>query len=45
MSSWAPQPEGLQEILRTIHDSTDANNAEVQKAITYVSARTLFLRL
>ncbi|KAG5717533.1 Importin subunit beta-2 [Termitomyces sp. T112] len=33
MTSWTPQPAGLQEILQTIHDSTDMNTA-VQRSIT-----------
>lgn len=37
MSSWTPQPQGLEEILRTIHESTDMNIA-VQRSITQVSA-------
>ncbi|KZT69634.1 ARM repeat-containing protein [Daedalea quercina L-15889] len=35
MTSWAPTPVGLQEILRTIHDSTDTQNAAVQRDITH----------
>ncbi|KAL5531979.1 hypothetical protein ACEPAF_5542 [Sanghuangporus sanghuang] len=34
MATWAPQQAGLQEILQTIHDSTDTNNTEVQRNIT-----------
>ncbi|KZT41877.1 ARM repeat-containing protein [Sistotremastrum suecicum HHB10207 ss-3] len=34
MATWAPQPAGLQEILQTIHESTDTQNKNVQKAIT-----------
>ncbi|KLO11081.1 ARM repeat-containing protein [Schizopora paradoxa] len=34
MTTWAPQQAGLQEILQTIHDSTDSQNAEVQRNIT-----------
>lgn len=37
MATWAPQQAGLQEILQTIHDSTDTHNAEVQRTITIVS--------
>lgn len=37
MASWAPQPSGLQEILQTIHQSTDTQNADVQRDITTVS--------
>ncbi|KAG6816592.1 hypothetical protein H0H87_004818 [Tephrocybe sp. NHM501043] len=33
MTPWAPQPAGLQEILQTIHESTDMNTA-VQRTIT-----------
>ncbi|TFL07426.1 armadillo-type protein [Pterulicium gracile] len=33
MSSWAPQPAGLQEILQTIHESTDMSTV-VQRNIT-----------
>ena len=39
--AWAPQPAGLQEILQTIHDSTDSQNPQVQKNITQV--RFVFL--
>ncbi|KAI0919076.1 hypothetical protein AcW1_003452 [Taiwanofungus camphoratus] len=35
MSSWTPQPAGLQEILQTIHDSTDTQNSQVQRNITH----------
>ncbi|OJT06058.1 Importin subunit beta-2, partial [Trametes pubescens] len=35
MTSWTPQPTALQEILQTIHESTDARNASVQRAITH----------
>lgn len=38
MATWAPQEAGLQEILQTIHDSTDSRNAEVQRNITLVSS-------
>ncbi|TDL23096.1 ARM repeat-containing protein [Rickenella mellea] len=34
MAAWVPQQGGLQEILQTIHESTDSHNAEVQRAIT-----------
>src|ERR1700761_3420044 len=34
MSSWTPSTQGLQEILQTLHDSTDSTNREVQKSIT-----------
>ena len=40
MASWAPQQAGLHEILQTIHESTDTNNAEVQRNITLVRTRT-----
>ncbi|KAJ7503141.1 armadillo-type protein [Mycena galericulata] len=33
MATWAPQPQGLQEVLQTLHESTDMNVA-VQRAIT-----------
>ncbi|KAG6853517.1 hypothetical protein C0991_003647 [Blastosporella zonata] len=33
MTPWTPQPAGLQEILQTIHESTDMNTA-VQRTIT-----------
>ncbi|KAJ7658544.1 armadillo-type protein [Mycena rosella] len=33
MASWVPQPQGLQEVLQTLHESTDMNVA-VQRAIT-----------
>lgn len=36
MTSWTPQPTGLQEILQTIHESTDTQNREVQRNITHV---------
>jgi hypothetical protein len=42
MTAWTPQPAGLQEILQTIHESTDTQNAQVQRAITTVWA-TSFL--
>ncbi|KAH9920928.1 ARM repeat-containing protein [Fomitopsis serialis] len=35
MTSWAPTPTGLQEILQTIHESTDTQNAAVQRDITH----------
>ncbi|KAH9944774.1 ARM repeat-containing protein [Amylocystis lapponica] len=35
MTSWTPQPAGLQEILQTIHDSTDTRNTQVQRNITH----------
>ncbi|TFK50859.1 ARM repeat-containing protein [Heliocybe sulcata] len=35
MSIWAPQQQGLQEILQTIHDSTDTQNREIQRTITH----------
>ncbi|KAL1662658.1 armadillo-type protein [Schizophyllum commune] len=34
MASWAPEPGGLQQILTTIHESTDMN-VQVQKNITF----------
>ena len=40
MASWVPQPGGLQEILQTIHESTDTQNADVQRDITTVSGLT-----
>ncbi len=36
MASWTPQPAGLQEILQTIHESTDTRNSAVQRNITHV---------
>ena len=36
MASWTPQQAGLQEILQTIHDSTDTRNSAVQRNITHV---------
>jgi transportin-1 len=36
MSQWAPNQAGLQEILKTIHDSTDMMNIQVQRTITQV---------
>ncbi|EEB87125.1 hypothetical protein MPER_15654, partial [Moniliophthora perniciosa FA553] len=33
MSQWSPQPAGLQEILSTIHESTDMS-VTVQRNIT-----------
>lgn len=38
MTSWAPTPAGLQEILQTILDSTDTQNAAVQRDITHVGS-------
>ncbi|EJF56854.1 ARM repeat-containing protein [Dichomitus squalens LYAD-421 SS1] len=35
MTSWTPQQAGLQEILQTIHDSTDTRNTAVQRNITH----------
>ncbi|KAH8103257.1 ARM repeat-containing protein [Cristinia sonorae] len=35
MSTWAPQQPALQEILQTIHESTDTQNSEVQRTITH----------
>ncbi|KAI0369031.1 ARM repeat-containing protein [Pilatotrama ljubarskyi] len=35
MTSWTPQPAALQEILQTIHESTDTRNAAVQRTITH----------
>ncbi|RPD57675.1 ARM repeat-containing protein [Lentinus tigrinus ALCF2SS1-7] len=35
MASWTPQPAGLQEILQTIHESTDTRNSAVQRTITH----------
>ncbi|RDX49351.1 ARM repeat-containing protein [Lentinus brumalis] len=35
MASWTPQPAGLQEILQTIHESTDTRNSAVQRNITH----------
>lgn len=40
MSSWSPQPAGLQEILQTIHESTDMN-VTVQRNITQVSLHSV----
>ncbi|KDQ56392.1 hypothetical protein JAAARDRAFT_132617 [Jaapia argillacea MUCL 33604] len=34
MAAWTPQQVGLQDILQTIHDSTDSRNADVQRTIT-----------
>lgn len=36
MASWTPQQAGLEEILQTIHKSTDTNTSGVQTAITHV---------
>ncbi|KAJ7821507.1 armadillo-type protein, partial [Mycena olivaceomarginata] len=36
MASWVPQQQGLQEVLQTLHESTDMNVA-VQRAITQAS--------
>ncbi len=36
MNTWAPQPPALQEILQTIHDSTDTQNPQIQRSITHV---------
>ncbi|CCM03932.1 uncharacterized protein FIBRA_06084 [Fibroporia radiculosa] len=33
--SWIPQQPGLQEILQTIHDSTDTSNNQTQRNITH----------
>ena len=41
MTSWNPQPAGLQEILRTIHESTDMN-PQVQRNITQVGPSLVF---
>jgi transportin-1 len=41
MSPWTPQPQGLEEILRTIHESTDMNIA-VQRSITQASSPPCF---
>ncbi|KAK7691867.1 hypothetical protein QCA50_005271 [Cerrena zonata] len=35
MASWTPQQSALQEILQTIHDSTDSQNAAIQRTITH----------
>ncbi|KAI0669611.1 ARM repeat-containing protein [Trametes maxima] len=35
MTSWTPQQAALQEILQTIHESTDTRNAAVQRTITH----------
>ncbi|TFY69944.1 hypothetical protein EVG20_g2948 [Dentipellis fragilis] len=37
MNAWAPQEAGLREILQTIHESLDTENAAVQRNITHVS--------
>jgi hypothetical protein len=37
MSSWTPQPAGLQEILQTIHESTKPSR-NAQQSITEVSS-------
>jgi hypothetical protein len=34
--AWTPQPNGLQEILQTIHESTDSQNTDLQRNITHV---------
>lgn len=44
MATWAPQQAGLQEILQTIHESTDTNNTEVQRNITLVSYLIVLFR-
>ena len=36
MASWTPQQAGLQEILQTIHESTDTRNTTTQRNITHV---------
>lgn len=38
MATWTPQPAGLQEILQTVHDSTNPDK-KVQANITIVSLR------
>lgn len=43
MATWAPQQAGLQEILQTIHESTDTHNADVQRTITIVSLNTCLI--
>ncbi|KAL4248239.1 Importin beta family protein [Abortiporus biennis] len=35
MNAWSPRQEALQEILQTIHESTDTHNPQVQKVITH----------
>ncbi|GBE80766.1 Importin subunit beta-2 [Sparassis crispa] len=35
MTSWTPQHAGLQEILQTIHDSTDTQNTQIQRTVTH----------
>ncbi|KAA1476473.1 ARM repeat-containing protein [Dentipellis sp. KUC8613] len=35
MNAWAPQEAGLREILQTIHESLDTENAAVQRNITH----------
>lgn len=34
MSSWVPQPAGLQEVVETLHNSTRSQDVEVQRTIT-----------
>ena len=41
MTSWTPQQSALQEILQTIHESTDTRNAAVQRTITHVCPHRL----
>ena len=43
METWSPQPAGLQEILQTIHDSTDMT-VIVQRTITQVRTPLHLLR-
>lgn len=43
METWSPQPAGLQEILQTIHDSTDMT-VLVQRTITQVRTPPHLLR-
>lgn len=47
MNTWAPQQAALQEILQTIHESTDTQNTQVQRAITHVrlSIHTFYMPL
>ena len=36
MATWQPQQAGLQEILQTIHKSTDTTSSGVQTQVTHV---------
>lgn len=41
MSTWAPQEQGLQEVYIVLRDSTQNENAEVQKEMTMVSGENV----